>query len=144
MPTILHYGNAVQTRFEVPGSLKKTVYVGGVGVTPASSDFQSVTLSVVPGSKVPVQIDWDGDGLDDSVKQGVLTDSQVTSVQSLVDGSGISNASYNGGGKLVSYSKGAVDFTVTYPDAATAVFSSSEGNSRTVTFDEAGRVSAIV
>ena len=62
MPTLVYYGNGVQTRFEVPGSVKKTVWVNGVGVTPASQDFQSVTLSVAPGSKVPVQIEWDADG----------------------------------------------------------------------------------
>lgn len=59
MPTMLTYGNGVQTRFEVPGSLNKNVFVGGVAVTPVSTDFQSVTLSPAPALGVPVQVNYD-------------------------------------------------------------------------------------
>jgi hypothetical protein len=58
MPTIVFYGNGVQKRFEVPGNIGRTVWVGGVLTTPASFDFQSVTMTASPGSKVPVQIDY--------------------------------------------------------------------------------------
>lgn len=59
--TIVRYGNAVNTIFEVPGSLNKTVYVGGVLTTPASTTFQSVTLSVAPGAGIPVEIEYDSE-----------------------------------------------------------------------------------
>lgn len=59
MPTIIRYGNGVQTRFEVPGSLGKTVYVNGVATVPASTDFQSVTMTVAPANKAAVQIDYE-------------------------------------------------------------------------------------
>lgn len=58
MESITRYGNGVQTRFEVPGSLTKTVFVSGILATQASSDFQSVTLTVAPGVGVPVEIDY--------------------------------------------------------------------------------------
>lgn len=57
---ITYTGNGVQTRFEVPGSTTKVVQVNGVVVTPASSDFQSVTLSAAPGVGVPVSIAYVG------------------------------------------------------------------------------------
>lgn len=52
------YGNGVQTRFEVPGSTQKKVYVGGVLTVPTASDFESVTITPAPGPGVPVAIDY--------------------------------------------------------------------------------------
>jgi hypothetical protein len=59
MPTIRHYGNAVQTVFETPGCLSRKVYVDGVLTTPSSVTAQSVTLGAAPASMVPVQIDYE-------------------------------------------------------------------------------------
>ena len=73
MPTILHRGNGVQTRFECPGSFGKLVYVNGVLTAPASSDFQSVTLTVAPGNKVAVQIDYSHERTAQGPTTGVLS-----------------------------------------------------------------------
>lgn len=59
--TVVRYGNAVQTTFEVPGSLNKVAYVDGVLTSPASSDFQSITFTVAPGAGIPVEIEYDSE-----------------------------------------------------------------------------------
>jgi hypothetical protein len=58
MDSITRYGNGKQKTFEVPGSLLKVVYVGGVLTTPASSDFQSLTLTDAPAPGVPIEIEF--------------------------------------------------------------------------------------
>ena len=84
---ITYLGNGVQTRFEVPGSITKVVQVNGVVVAPASSDFQSVTLSSAPGVGVPVSISYAGVVPLDT--GGVLTTAAAAAVQAQFTGGGV-------------------------------------------------------
>lgn len=89
MPTIVKYGNGVQTRFEVPGSALKTVYILGVRQPILSSDFQSVTLASAPAIGAPIEIDYDTTALSADVAESRVS---VVSAAALFGLSGTSSA----------------------------------------------------
>ena len=114
----VYLGNGVQTRFEVPGSTSKVVYVGGVLTVPASSDFQSVTISPAPGVGVPVSIEHQSVPL------------AVTAVV------------YDGSNRVISYTVRGVPHVVSYPDATRII---DTGGSAVVTaiLDGSGRIISV-
>ena len=83
LETIVLYGNGVRTVFDVPGSVSKTVRVGGTPVTPSTQSFSSVTLSSAPGAGVPIEITYD----EFVEPQTSLTAVEVAAVKTMVLGS---------------------------------------------------------
>lgn len=81
---------------------------------------------------------WDGTNLISS-----LTSAEIALVQSL-DGSNISDITYDVDGEISSYKKNGIQHNVDKPDAFTLIFSNETGTTRIVTRDSNGKVTNII
>lgn len=89
---------------------------------------------------------WIADGkaqADTDGQQSWLSSTEVAATRALVSGAGLSGATYDGSGRLTSYTRQGVVHTVSYPSSTTVVVSNTLGAEREVTLDGSGRVQAI-
>jgi hypothetical protein len=100
---VVRYGNGVQKKFEVPRSINKVVYVGGVLTTPASSDSQSITLTNAPALGVPIEIEYDSEPVYKRISAQVAVDSTGEIVGLYKPDGTISSAGGGGGSGLSAY-----------------------------------------